>query len=229
MSSAEVLNIQRPAEFICASVVFTALAACGDWPPHGEDLRQYVRERKPEIESLISEFEASDFGRIECRFCLASNPVTDWDSVSYKFIDGQLHDVENPRSHDFAVMFKEAGVMYVSGRSGGELDLGIAASANNKHRSYTVQLFHDPDHNYGTLKECVTDFERIDCGACKISIDDSLLIRYQWYPTDIDPELTQARASGEISLDEWQERSRAADDACMKAGLHEQGYDLDAN
>ncbi len=114
-------------------------------------------------------------------------------------------------------------------RSGGEIELGIVVPSGRKKRQYVVQLFHDPGHRSSTYKECVSDFKDIDCGACKVSIDDSLWIRYQWYPEDIDPELTEAGASGDISWDEWQERSNELHDACMEAGLLEQGYEHDAD
>ena len=181
------------------------------------------------MEELVSEFKKSEFGRIVCQPCFADKPHSDWDSVSYKIVDGMWQRAENPRNREYAKMFRNAGVMSINRRSTGEIELGIAAQSNHRSRRYVIQLFRDPGHMSNTIKECIDDFEDIDCGWCKVSIDDSFWIRYQWYPEDLDPELTQAGASGEIGWDEWQERSRAADDACMKAGLLEQGYDLDAN
>jgi hypothetical protein len=210
-------------------LVASVLSACGKWPPYGEDLTDYVRDRKTYIEELVSQFEGSEFARIDCQPCFAEDSAAEWASVSYAIVDGGWRKVDNPRSADFAKMFRDAGIMSVSKRSSGETELGIAVPSNHKNRRYFVQLFHEPNHRTNTVKECVAEFEDIDCGWCKVSIDENFWIRYQWYPDDMDQELTRAGANGEISWDEWQARNRAAEDACMKAGLQEQGYELDTN
>ena len=227
--SSKVLEIRGTAKHLCACIVVATLSACGDWPPHGEGLTKYVGERKPQIEELVSEFENSGFGRIDCQPCFANKPETDWDSVSYKFIEGKWKRTENPRSHEYAKMFRNAGVMSIFRRSSGAIELGIAVPSDHKNQRYVVQLFHDPDHRSSTLKECVADFEDIDCGWCKVSIDDNLWVRYQWYLDDPDPNASRARDDGEISWDEWEARNEAANDACLKEGLNEQGYNFDEN
>ena len=222
-------EIRNFAVIAYACIVAAALPACSDWPPHGEGLTKYVNERGPQIEVLVAEFENSDFDRVDCQPCFANKPQADWDTVSYKLIDGKRQRVENLRSREYAEMFRSAGVMSILRRSSGEIELGIAAQSDHRNRRYVIQLFRDPGHMSSTIKECVDDFEDIDCGWCKVSIDKNLWIRYQWYPDDLDPVLTRAGASGEISFDEWQERENVVQDACLKAGLLEQGYKLDAN
>ncbi|MGB5354939.1 MAG: hypothetical protein WBN32_15105 [Woeseia sp.] len=212
-----------------ACVFVAALSAFGDWPPHGEGLTKYIDTHKSQIEELVSEFERSGFGRIDCQPCFANESAADWNSVSYKFLDEKWRRVENPRSQEFAKLFRNAGVMSVFRRSNGAMELGIAVPSDHMNRRYVVQLFHDPEHRASTLKECVAEFEDIDCGWCKVSIDDNLWVRYQWYLDDPDPNASQARDNGDISWDEWAARSAAAEGACLKEGLKKQGYDSNAN
>ena len=208
---------------ICAAV----LSACDKWPPHGDDLTEYFSNRKPHIEELVSRFRDSEFRRIECQLCFAEDAVTDWTTRSYIFSDEKWRVVENPRSDEFASMFDSAGVSAIGERSSGTTELEIAVRSDYGDRMYAIQLFHDPGHVSNTFKECIAEFKDISCGACKVSIDESLWIRYQWYPRDIDPELSELGANGEISWDEWQERSNALQDACFEEGLLEQGYERD--
>lgn len=210
-----------------AYIFAAAVSACGDWPPHGEGLTKYVSERKPQIEVLVAEFKSSDFGRVVCQPCFANKPLADWDTVSYELIEGKWRKAENLRSREYAKMFQNAGVMSINRRSTGEIELGIAAQSDHKNRDYVVQLFRDPGHMSSSIKECVEEFEEIDCGWCKVSIDDNFWIRYQWYLDDPDPNASRARDDGEISWDEWEARNDAAQDACLKRGLTEQGYDFD--
>jgi len=103
--------------------IAAVLSACGKWPPHGEGLTEYVIDRKTHIEELVSRFEDSGFGRIDCQRCFADKPAAEWTSVSYKFSDGKWRRADNPRSADFAKMFSDAGVTSVFRRSGGEKNL----------------------------------------------------------------------------------------------------------
>ncbi len=114
--------------------------------------------------------------------------------------------------------------MSVNIRSSGEVELGIGAQSDHKNRDYVIQLFRNPGEMSSAIMECVDDFAEIDCGWCKVSIDGNYWIRYQWYPNDPDPSASQARDDGEISWEEWEARNEAAQNACLRKGLAEQGY-----
>lgn len=100
----------------------------------------------------------------------------------------------------------------------------MALPSRHKNKRYVVQLLHDRNHAESKIKECVAGFENIDCGWCKVSIDDDFWVRYQWYLDDPDPDTSRARDDGKMSWDEWEKKDDAARDACLRNGLREQGY-----
>lgn len=184
----------------------------------------YVNDHKREIETLVAEFKGSEFGQITCSRCWAKDVKPDDQTHSEKFVDGLWRRVENPKGRYFANLLKAAGVYGVSERSSGATELTLAISAGVDDPHYVIQLFHDPTHQNGGYKECINDFQEIECGWCKVTVDENLWIRYGWWPDDPDPAATRARDKGEISWDEWERRNDDALQKCEAQGLLEQGY-----
>ncbi|WP_405230646.1 hypothetical protein [Lentisalinibacter sediminis] len=211
---------------LAALLTVFGMTGCSEWPPHSDELTTYVNDHKGQIEALVKEFQESDFGRINCSRCTREGVELDDATDSERLIDGLWRPVENPRGKHFAGLLKAAGVWGVSKRSGGEVELIIPFSSGIDDPRYVIQVFHDPVHSDDDLKECVGEFQKIDCGWCKVTIDQNLWIRYGWWPEDPDPGSTRARDEGEISWDEWERRNDKAVKTCEIQGLLEQGYSL---
>jgi hypothetical protein len=104
------------------------------------------------------------------------------------------------------------------------MELELAVYSGAKNRQYGIQLFYDPSHSTNDYKACIDEYEGIDCGWCKVTVDDNLWIRYGWYPDDPDPEATRAYGKGEIGWGEWERRHAEALEVCEARGMLEQGY-----
>ncbi|MDX1500712.1 MAG: hypothetical protein R3176_12480 [Woeseiaceae bacterium] len=220
--------VRESARRLAALAACCILPGCEAWPPHSDDLVDYVRDRSSQVETLVSEFRDSPLGRITCNGCGAGNSVSGYAIESHVFVNGAWRRADNPRDGHFARLLEDAGVYGVTKRSNGPVELLLAEPGWTDASRFIIQLFHDAGSGASNaLKECVSDFDEIECGWCKVTVDDALWIRYQWYPEDLDPAATEAHLSGEISWEEWRARDEAAEEACLRRGLAEMGYPVD--
>ena len=214
----------RSFELAVSLLVIFILSGCVKWPPEREKITNHVQDRREQIRVLVEEFRGAEYGRIVCRNCLRIGEQKELETVSYKLRERKWHFVENPNDEHFAELMKAAGISGISVRSDGSTELELPVSAGENGRAYVIQLFHNPGNHVTSYPECIGDFKKIDCGWCKVSVDDDLAIRYGWYPEDLDPDATRALNDGEIDFSEWERRDKMALEACETQGLIDLGF-----
>lgn len=197
---------------ICAA---SALVACSEWPPDKSEIRENLFENRETFERLEAALDESRYGLIRRRGL---------DTIMIGFeVDGEIEYDNIEDDGGWGDLLSTAKVMDISRNE--DVFFFTIGDSGFKDSYVYMQYIHHPDAD-SELKVCLSSHRDIGCGECIEKLDDEWWGYYKWFPQHISEDDLDALMDGEITQEEYDQRSEESIDKCWRDGYAEMGYEI---
>ena len=196
--------------FVCVSLGL--LVGCGDsWPTDHEGLESHFTEHRAGMAELAAALEASDYVSVQlgrgARVYVEQYPGGRSQVRALKGAELRRWRRLFWRARTGFVFIDDLGIVNLDARHTIAGDEGFVWSV--RYRRKPGYLYPDPI--------CRDDHRDAPCGRCRVDMDESWAVFFEWLPDILDIQLIRESIEGDMTRDESQERRETVFQACAAA------------
>ena len=205
---------------VIAIIGFLMLSGCADnWPPSHAELSTHLEENKEQFNRLVMKLEESEYAMVVTGGMRGIPTPNDSNNVTAKKTLESMGETVGDDS-EWSELFAQTKMFAIRFDSG-VYEIDLPSRLDFEDRSVTAIFVKGaPKEQH----ECEQSHERLPCGKCYSTVDESWGVEYYWTDRSIIYDLAEQTESGLLDQADYDLAVDNAMHQCKTSGYKTIGY-----